>query len=133
LELVFWNGHQNPITPENAWFQFKKRVLPAAGLDHLPLTVHSMRHIAGSLMLAKGIDITYVSRILRHKSIKITADIYAYMLPEVTRDAIYALSEGISGVVSEERALERAVTEINRIGFWQPVTAEALKSVLVAL
>ena len=42
-----------------------------------PLTFHGLRHSAVSLMLASGADIAVVSKLMRHASIAITADVYS--------------------------------------------------------
>jgi integrase len=42
-----------------------------------PLTFHGLRHSAVSLMTASGADIAVVSKLMRHASIAITADVYS--------------------------------------------------------
>jgi integrase len=58
-----------------------ERLAFAAGLP--PVRLHDLRHCAATLALAGGADITSVSRLLRHASIQITADVYAEVLPEL--------------------------------------------------
>jgi integrase len=58
-----------------------ERVAYAAGLP--PIRLHDLRHCAATLALAAGADITAVSRMMRHASVQITADIYAEVLPEL--------------------------------------------------
>jgi integrase len=52
------------------------------------LTFHGLRHCAGSLWLAAGVDISIVSKLLGHSSISVTADIYAHMLKAVGQSAV---------------------------------------------
>ena len=54
-------------------FQQLRRGLVAS----CPLTFHGLRHSAVSLMLASGADIAVVSKLMRHASIAITADVYS--------------------------------------------------------
>ncbi|NJM05579.1 site-specific integrase [Candidatus Gracilibacteria bacterium] len=54
---------------------------------------HDLRHTAASLMLANGVLLVTVSKILGHSSPAITATIYAHALDESKSTAIAALSE----------------------------------------
>jgi integrase len=53
-------------------------------------TPYVLRHSAGSWLLANGIDLTAVSRRLRHRSVAVTSDIYGHV-SQATKDAIRAL------------------------------------------
>lgn len=55
--------------------QVWNRAVASAKLDPKP-TPHDLRHTCASWMLAEGVPLTTVSRLLGHESIKITADIY---------------------------------------------------------
>src|SRR4051794_2846864 len=64
----------------------------AAGLRQIRL--HDLRHGAASLMLAAGVPMAIVSKMLRHSSIGITVDTYGHLSEETARtasDAIGAL------------------------------------------
>jgi integrase len=61
-----------------------ERLAYAAGLP--PIRLHDLRHCAATLALAGGADITEVSRMMRHASIQITADIYTEVLPELAAE-----------------------------------------------
>jgi len=63
-----------------------RRSLKAAGILR-PLRVHDLRHTYASLALQRGVDLLVVSRQLGHKSIAITADVYAHLTPTATRAA----------------------------------------------
>jgi hypothetical protein len=58
-------------------------------VEHSPqLTFHGLRHSAASLMLAGGADIYTVSKLLGHRSISITADVYAHLVASVGQRAV---------------------------------------------
>jgi integrase len=61
-----------------------ERLAYDAGLP--PIRLHDLRHGAATMALAAGKDITAVSAMLRHSSVKITADIYASVLPELAAE-----------------------------------------------
>lgn len=50
--------------------------VPAEGED-APLTMHTLRHVFASLLIAEGFDVTFVSRQLGHANPAITLRIYA--------------------------------------------------------
>lgn len=45
--------------------------------------LHDLRHGTASLMIAAGVDVAVVSKVLRHSTIKLTADTYGHLLPGV--------------------------------------------------
>ena len=69
------------------------------------LTFHGLRHCAGSLWLAAGVDISIVSKLLGHSSIAITADIYAHMLKGVGQRAVDGAAELIAHTVHSQQAV----------------------------
>jgi integrase len=81
-----------------------------------PIRLHDLRHGAATLALAAGTDMKVISAMLRHSSIKITADTYTSVLPEVAREAAEAAARIVprqaqpdhaSGGVSTSLALGR--------------------------
>jgi integrase len=54
---------------------------------------HDLRHTAATLMLADGVPLVTVSKILGHSSPAVTANIYAYALDESKSTAIASLSK----------------------------------------
>lgn len=67
-------------------------------LDRLGLprvTVHALRHGYASMMLAEGVELITVSRILGHSSIRITADIYAKVMPNLQADAAEKMQRAV--------------------------------------
>lgn len=43
--------------------------------------LHDLRHGTASLMIAAGVDVAVVSKVLRHSTIKLTVDTYGQLLP----------------------------------------------------
>jgi integrase len=92
--FVFTTGFGEPCDPRNALRAFKvaavRAGVPQAGL-------HTLRHSAASVMLAKGVPLKVVSEILGHSSTAITGDVYGHVAPDVAADAMRALSGALSG------------------------------------
>jgi len=81
--LVFTRPDGSAYHPAYVTSRFEHMAFDA-GLP--PISLHGLRHTAATLALAAGADITVVSRLLRHSSIQITADIYAEVLPELAAE-----------------------------------------------
>jgi integrase len=58
---------------------------------------HRLRHFFASLLLAPGIEMEVVSELLGHSSIRITADIYSHLLPQIKDDAGDLLDSLLTG------------------------------------
>lgn len=56
-----------------------------AGIE--PKRFHDLRHTAATMMLAMGVRLEVIQEVLGHASFRTTRDIYAHILPELTRDA----------------------------------------------
>lgn len=56
------------------------------------ITVHHLRHTAGSLMLQHGETMTTVSKILGHSSVEVTSRIYAHSYEDDKRNAVTQVS-----------------------------------------
>jgi integrase len=84
-DYVFTNEHGGPTNPRTLSRTFK------AGLKRAKLseemTLHDLRHCAGSLMLERGEDIQAVSELLGHSSRAVTERIYAHALRNRKRKA----------------------------------------------
>lgn len=92
--LVFARENGDPLRP--SWVTRRFRELQAGVTvqadpeqpdgDRVPLRpvrFHDLRHGAASMMLAAGVDLAIVSKVLRHSTIKLTADTYGHLLPGV--------------------------------------------------
>lgn len=63
----------------------------------LPLvTWHDLRHATATIMLAAGVPLPVISRMLGHSTMRVTADLYAHVVPELERDAADRLQEALA-------------------------------------
>lgn len=83
VELVFPDEAGNPLDTDMVRRKFYK-LLKTAGLPKI--TIHQCRHTFASLMLAAGAPILYVSRMLGHKSISTTCNIYGHLVKGKDRE-----------------------------------------------
>jgi len=88
FNLVFVTDTGAPIHFSDLVKQFKG-ALKKAGLPNIRF--HDLRHTAATLMLADGVPLVTVSKILGHSSPAITAMIYAHALDDQKADAIASL------------------------------------------
>jgi integrase len=88
--LVFTSDTGGPIFIGGLLKHFKS-ALKAAGLPQIRF--HDLRHTAATLMLADGVPLVTVSKVLGHSSPSITAAIYAHALDESKSEAIAGLSK----------------------------------------
>lgn len=91
-ELVFTTERGTPINDDNLR-RTLRRALRRAELPQV--TFHSLRHTAGSVMLAQGAQLIDVSAILGHSSPLITARIYAHAFDAGKRQAIDSASAAL--------------------------------------
>ena len=79
-----------PFDPRNAL-----RALKASRTAELPAVgLHTLRHSA-SVMLTNGDPLKVVSDVRGHSGISITAEVYGHVAPDVSRDALTALSAAL--------------------------------------
>jgi len=88
--LVFTTATGKPLGVHNVIKSFKQ-LLGIAGLART-LRIHDLRHTAGSTMLASGVPLTTVSKILGHANAAITARIYAHALAKGDSAAVATLA-----------------------------------------
>lgn len=88
-DLVFTTERGTPINDDNLRRSLT-RALKRAGLPRVKF--HSLRHSAGSVMLAQGEQLVDVSAILGHSSPLITARIYAHSFDAGKRRAVDSAS-----------------------------------------
>ncbi len=99
--LVFTREDGSPLRPEYVTRRFNA-LARSAGLR--PVRLHDLRHGAASLMLAAGVPMAIVSKMLRHSSIGITVDTYGHL----SEDAARAASDAMAAAL--DQAFERAAT-----------------------
>jgi integrase len=91
-DWIFTSGWGTPIDPDNFRHRFVA-VCEKAGIGHW--SPHGGRHTAGSLMFENGADLKVVAEALGHSSIRVTADIYAHLLPERSGEAAAAMNRAL--------------------------------------
>lgn len=82
--LVFCTEAGTPIDGPNLTRQFQRR-LTRAGVRHIPF--HGLRHSVATLLLARGLTLGQIQKILGHATIKLTADLYAHHVREIADQA----------------------------------------------
>jgi integrase len=87
--LVFAASNGDPLRPDLVTKRFVE-LCDEAGVRQVRL--HDLRHGRASLLLAAGVDIAVVSKILGHGSLSITSDTYAHLLEGVGAAAAEAAS-----------------------------------------
>jgi integrase len=85
MGLVFASSRGTALEQSNIHRQFK-RLLADIGLP-ASVRIHDLRHSSASLLLNLGIPLKVIQTILGHSSIKVTADIYSHLAPQMQRDA----------------------------------------------
>ncbi|MDQ6688816.1 MAG: site-specific integrase [Actinomycetota bacterium] len=91
---IFTTETGAPCDPRNALRALKL----AAGNAELPgIGLHTLRHSAATLMIENGVPLKVVSEILGHFSVSITGDIYGHVSPDVSAQAMDALSAALHG------------------------------------
>lgn len=83
-KMVFTTQKGNYIDHNYVERKFKDFI---KGTDFEGITLHSLRHVNASFMLAAGVDLKVVSTILGHASINTTANIYTEVLDSTKADA----------------------------------------------
>ena len=81
-----------PLDPDNFRHRFIA-LCDKAKIGHW--SPHAARHTAGSLMFEHGADLKVVSEALGHSSIRVTADVYAHLLPERSGEAARAIEKAL--------------------------------------
>lgn len=97
--LVFPTSKGTPFSPRNLIDDFQ-RDAKKAGMGKI--TVHELRHTAGSLMLQAGKTMTTVSKILGHSSVGITEKIYAHAYDDDKRDAVASVTRRLRRVGGDQ-------------------------------
>lgn len=91
-DLVFTSEDGTPLESGALSRQFKRALRRAKLPD---VTFHSLRHSAGSVMLAHGAQLIAVSEVLGHSSVTVTARWYAHSFEEGRRQAVAAAATAL--------------------------------------
>ena len=90
---VFTDEQGEPIDSNRLSREFA-RIVKVAGLP--VVTLHSLRHCHGSLMLADGASIKTISERLGHWNPVLTLGTYSHLLPTIQRQAVEALDKRLA-------------------------------------
>ena len=78
LDLIFANPDGSPLKPDSisatVSLLCRRLGLPKG------VSLHTLRHSHGSVLLADGVDLPTVSERLGHSSVRVTADVYSHAL-----------------------------------------------------
>jgi integrase len=85
LDLIFANPDGTPLKPDSV----SAAVSLLCRRSGMPkgVSLHTLRHSHGSVLLADGVDLPTVSERLGHSSVRVTADIYSHALRGRDKDA----------------------------------------------
>jgi integrase len=86
--FVFTTSTGTPCDERRVRTELDKLVTKA---EIAPVTFHGLRHSAGSLLLAQGLDIFAAKELLRHSQISLTANLYAHATSKLRSDTADAL------------------------------------------
>ena len=89
MGLLFASQKGTPLDASNVVSRSYKPLLRRAELPNIRF--HDLRHTCATLLLLKNVNPKFVQRLLGHKSIKITLDLYSHWIPEMddfTADAM---------------------------------------------
>lgn len=73
-----------PLHPRNV-LRTLHAILAGAGLPRIRF--HDLRHSAASLLLAAGVQLAEVSKVLGHSEVRVTSDVYAHLQRETAATA----------------------------------------------
>lgn len=97
VDLLFSREDGQPL-PESRVYSGLANVCERAGVPRL--TPHELRHSCVSILIALGVDLPTIQRLVRHRSQRLTSDLYGHLVQAVSRDAadrFDRLAEGDSG------------------------------------
>lgn len=83
-DLVFTTAKGTPLDGVNLTHRFQELAMES-GLRRI--SFHELRHTAGALMRAAGVDLNTVSKMLGHSDIRVTATFYGSVGASLKRDA----------------------------------------------
>jgi integrase len=114
--LVFARENGAPLRPEHVLKRFHA-LSDAAGVRRTRL--HDLRHLAATLLIASGVALPLVSKVLRHSSTAVTDSVYSHL----TRETSVAAADQL-GAALDAAAAEWAAEKTARAGD-HPATAPA--------
>jgi integrase len=94
-----------PLDPRNFLRHFHE-LCDRAGVPRRRF--HALRHGAATMMLAEGVPLEVISRILGHGGIQITSDVYAHVQRHAHDQAAAAVDRALRGDQSDNTAYSTA-------------------------
>ncbi|HEY1653561.1 MAG TPA: tyrosine-type recombinase/integrase [Candidatus Tumulicola sp.] len=89
---VFQTPLGGPVDPFLATEAFRS----TRGRSKVKATLHDLRHTAATWMLAAGVDIASVARVLGHATPTTTLSIYAHAMPAAESRAVASIDERLA-------------------------------------
>lgn len=83
LEVLEKYGNKLPVTTNQVYNRYLKEIAAVLGFDNLGLTTHVGRKTFGALLLADGMSLTAVSKVLGHASVLMTQKHYVSITDNV--------------------------------------------------
>ena len=90
---VFPNENGAPHCP-NSWSQKLKRLMRKLHAEHIEIpvvTAHELRHTYGTYLRRHGADIYTIQKLLGHKDINVTAEIYVHNELDTLRNVLTSI------------------------------------------
>lgn len=97
--LVFTTPSGHPIHGPNLLPPFRA-ALKRLGLPK-DVTWHALRHSTATILLAAGVPLPVISRMLGHSTLRVTADVYGHIVPELERTAAALMDKALRGVAQD--------------------------------
>lgn len=82
-KYLFLTREKKPIISHTYMNQYLKQICDRLGFPKL--TMHQLRHTHCSVLLAKGVDVQYVSKRLGHATVNETLSTYAHIIDEINQ------------------------------------------------
>lgn len=105
--LAFARENGVPLRPEHVLKRFHA-LSDAAGVRRTRL--HDLRHLSATLLIANGVPLALVSKVLRHSSTAVTDCVYSHLTRETSVAAADTLGAALDAAAAE-RAAETAARE----------------------
>lgn len=109
-DLVFPRENGFPLLVKKLLLDFHA-LAAAAGVPRC--TIHDLRHLAATMMIASGVPLAVVSKMLRHSKISMTVDLYGHLSRETSTaaaDTYGAVLDAAAAELAAERAVSGATT-----------------------